>query len=122
VNAQLPPLTGDHTFQGGIYRDVNVVVVDPLHVGWYGTWVTTPTLATNAGSSSTVQIKTEVQNGRSAPIKATLKTDIVDSSGKVITTISSQQQIAAGATVTFDQTTPAVSSGPTTGIATPTRR
>ena len=108
-NAQLPPLTGDHTFQGGIYRDVNVVIVDPLHVTWYGTWVTTPTLATNSGSSSTVEIKTEVQNSRSAAVNATLKTDIVDSSGKVVTTISSPQQIAAGATVTFDQTTPAVS-------------
>jgi hypothetical protein len=109
-NAQLPPLTGDHTFQGGIYRDVNVVVVDPLHVAWYGTWVTTPTLATNSGSSSTVEIKTEVQNNRSAAVSATLKTDIVDSSGKVVTTISSPQQIAAGATVTFDQTTPAINS------------
>ncbi len=108
-NAQLPPLTGDHTFQGGIYRDVNVVVTDPLHVTWYGTWVTTPTLATNSGSSSTVEIKTEVQNNRSAAVNATLKTDIVDSSGKVVTTVSSQQQIAAGATVTFDQTTTAVS-------------
>jgi len=109
-NAQLPPLTGDHTFQGGIYRDVNVVVTDPLHITWYGTWVTTPTLATNSGSSSTVEIKTEVQNGRSSAVNATLKTDIVDNTGKVVTTISSPQQIAAGATVTFDQTTPAVSS------------
>jgi beta-galactosidase len=108
-NAQIPPLTGDHTFQGGIYRDVNVVVTDPLHITWYGTWVTTPTLATNSGTSSTVEIKTEVQNGRSAAASATLKTDIVDSTGKVVTTVSSQQQIAAGATVTFDQTTPAVS-------------
>src|ERR1017187_2339908 len=109
-NAQLPPLTGDHTFQGGIYRDVNVVITDLLHITWYGTWVTTPTLATNTGSSSTVEIKTEVQNSRSAAVSATLKTDIVDSSGKVVTTISTPQQIAAGATVTFDQTTPAVSS------------
>lgn len=108
-NAQIPPTTGDHTFQGGIYRDVDVVVTDPLHVAWYGTWVTTPTLATNSGSSSTVQIKTEVKNGRTAAVKATLKTDIVDSTGKVVTTVSSAESIAAGATVTFDQTTPAIS-------------
>ena len=56
-----------------------------------------------------MKIKTEVQNNRSAAVNATLKTDIVDSSGKVVTTISSQQQIDAGATVTFDQTTPAIS-------------
>ena len=109
-NAQLPPLTGDHTFQGGLYRNVFVVVTDPLHVTWYGTWVTTPTLATSSGSSSTVEIKTEVQNNRSAAVTATLKTDIVDKDGKVVATVSSQQQIAAGKAVTFDQTTPAISS------------
>ncbi|MEO8900071.1 MAG: glycoside hydrolase family 2 TIM barrel-domain containing protein [Polyangiaceae bacterium] len=109
-NAQLPPLTGDHTFQGGLYRDVFVVVTDPLHVTWTGTSVTTPTLATNSGSSSTVEIKTEVQNNRSAAVNATLKSDIVDKDGKIVATVSSQQQIAAGKTVTFDQTTPAISS------------
>jgi len=109
-NAQLPPLTGDHTFQGGLYRDVFVVVTDPLRIAWYGTWVTTPTLATNTGASSTVGIKTEVQNNRAAAVTATLKTDIVDKDGKVVATISSQQQIDAGKTVTFDQTTPAISS------------
>ncbi len=109
-NAQLPPLTGDHTFQGGLYRNVFVVVTDPLHVTWYGTWVTTPTLATSSGSSSTVEIKTEVQNNRSAAVTATLKTDIVDKDGKVVATVSSQQQIAAGKAVTFDQTTAAISS------------
>ena len=109
-NAQIPPLTGDHTFQGGLYRNVFVVVTDPLHVAWYGTWVTTPTLATSSGSSSTVEIKTEVQNNRSAAVTATLKTDIVDKDGKVVATVSSQQQIAAGKAVTFDQTTPAISS------------
>ena len=108
-NAQLPPITGDHTFQGGLYRNVFVVVTDPLHVAWYGTWVTTPTLATNTGSSSTVSIKTEVQNNRSAAVKATLKTDIVDKDSKVVTTISSQLSIEAGKSATFDQTTPAIS-------------
>jgi hypothetical protein len=109
-NARIPPLTGDHTFQGGLYRDVFVVVTDPLHITWYGTWVTTPTLAMNAGASSTVEIKTEVQNNRSAAVNATLKTDIVDKDGKIVATVSSQQQIDAGKTVTFDQTTPAISS------------
>jgi len=109
-NAQIPPITGDHTFQGGLYRDVLMVVTDPLHITWYGTWVTTPTLATNTGASSTVSIKTEVQNNRSSAVSATLKTDIVDQSGKVVATISSQQMIAAKTTVTFDQTTPAITS------------
>src|SRR5262249_12450355 len=44
-NAQIPPRAGDHTFSGGLYRDVNLIVTDPLRVAWYGTFVTTPTLA-----------------------------------------------------------------------------
>ena len=97
-NARIPPVTGDFIFSGGLYRDVNLVVTDPLHVAWYGTWVTTPTLADNSGSSSTVQIKTEVQNSRSATVNATLQTDIVDDTGTVVATTSSEQQIAAGET------------------------
>jgi hypothetical protein len=108
-NAQLPPLTGDHTFQGGLYRDVFLVLKDPVHVAWYGTWVTTPTLAMNAGASSTVAIQTEVQNERATAVMAALTTDIVDKDGKVVATVSSQQAIEPGKTVTFAQTTPAIS-------------
>jgi beta-galactosidase len=107
-NAQLAPRSGDHTFSGGIYRDVNIVVTDPLHVTWYGTFVTTPTLATNAGASSTVDIQTEIRNDRTSDVDCTLRTDIVDSSDKVVTTISSTKTIPAGTTTTVDQTTPAV--------------
>jgi beta-galactosidase len=77
-NAQLAPRNGDHQFDGGLYRNVYVVVTDPLHVTWYGTWVTTPTLATNDGSSSTVNIKTEIRNDGAASADCTLTTDIVD--------------------------------------------
>jgi beta-galactosidase/beta-glucuronidase len=106
---QIPPVTGDFVFQGGLCRNVHLVVTDPLRVTWYGTWVTTPTLAESSGASSTVNIKTEVRNSRSAAVNATLQTDIVDDTGTVVTTVSSEQQIDAGATVEFDQTTSAIS-------------
>jgi len=109
-NAQLAPRGGDHQFSGGIYRDVNLVVTDQLHVTWYGTFVTTPTLASNAGASSTVNVKTELRNDRTASASCSLRTDIQDASGNVVATVTSTQTIAAGATVTFDQTTPAVAS------------
>jgi beta-galactosidase len=41
-NARIAPRAGDSLFVGGIYRDVWLVVTDPLHVTWYGTFVTTP--------------------------------------------------------------------------------
>jgi beta-galactosidase len=89
---------------------VNLVVTDPLHVTWYGTFVTTPTLAANTGASSTVNLKTELRNDRTTGASCTLRTDIQDASGTVVATVTSTQTIAAGTTVTFDQTTPAVSS------------
>jgi beta-galactosidase len=107
-NAQVAPRNGDHTFDGGIYRNLYIVVTDPLHVTWYGTFVTTPTLETNSGSSSTVNVTTEIRNDRSASVNCTLKTDIVDSSGAVVGSKSSSQAIPAGTTVTFDQTTNAI--------------
>lgn len=38
------PRVGEHQFSGGIYRDVYLNVTSPLHVAWYGTFVTTPAL------------------------------------------------------------------------------
>ncbi len=108
-NARIAPRAGDHTFSGGLYRDVFLVVTDPLHVTWYGTFVTTPTLAANSGSSSTAEIKTEIRNDGAASTSCTVRTDIVSASGSTVATVSSTQTVAAGSTVTFDQTTPAVS-------------
>jgi len=58
-NAQIEPRAGDHTFMGGIYRDVRLVVTDPLHVTWYGTFVTTPDVS---NGSAIVNVKTEIAN------------------------------------------------------------
>ena len=58
-NARLAPRVGEHVFSGGIYRNVRLVVTSPLHVAWYGTWVTTPQVSKASG---TVNVKTEVVN------------------------------------------------------------
>jgi beta-galactosidase len=104
-NAQLAPRAGEHTFSGGIYRDVYLVTTDPLHVTWYGTFVTTPTVS---ATSATVNIQTEIQNSNSVAKATTVRTDITDASGTIVATVSSTQTVAAGSTVTFTQTTPAI--------------
>ncbi len=106
-NAQLAPRAGDHTFSGGLYRDVYLVVTDPLHVTWYGTFVTTPTVS---ATSATVNIKTEIRNDNAASKSCTLKTDIVDNKGATVGTVSSTQTVPASSTITVDQTTPAIAS------------
>jgi hypothetical protein len=101
-NAQIAPRAGEHVFSGGIYRDVRLVVTGPLHVTWYGTFVTTPQVSADSG---TVNVKTEIRNDAATDKNCVLQTDILDSDGKTVASISSTQSVAAGTTVTFDQTT-----------------
>ncbi len=39
---QIAPRAGDWLFLGGIHRSVYLVITSPLHVTWYGTFITTP--------------------------------------------------------------------------------
>jgi len=104
-NPRLAPRAGDHIFPGGIYRDVWLVVTDPLHVTWYGTFVTTPTVSKEA---ATVDVKTELQNQGAASKEVSLETDILDADNKSVAHVSSTQTVAAGATEIIDQTCPAI--------------
>ncbi|MDP4181207.1 MAG: glycoside hydrolase family 2 TIM barrel-domain containing protein, partial [Bacillota bacterium] len=105
-NAEIAPRAGEHNFNGGIYRNVYLVLTDPLHTTWYGTFATTPTIS---ASSANVNMKTEVKNDSSASQNCTVKTTIVDAAKTVVTTMQSNYSIAAGATYTFDQTSTAIS-------------
>ena len=118
-NPQLPPRGGDHTFIGGIYRNVWLVATDPLHVTWFGTWVTTPTLAANSGASSTVNIQTEILNNYTTNVSCKVQTDILDANSNIVATVSTTNTIAAGTTNVFNQTTPAVASPNLWSPATP---
>ena len=101
-NPQLAPRAGEHVFSGGIYRDVRLVATGPLHVTWYGTFVTTPQVSKESG---TVNVKTEIRNDSAVAKTCVLKTAILDPDGKTVASISSTQSLPAGTTVTFNQTT-----------------
>jgi beta-galactosidase len=102
----IAPLSGEHVFIGGIYRNVTLVITDPLHVTWYGTFVSTPQAASGSG---TVKVKTEIKNDGSAAASCKVKTVIVDATGAQVTSSESPaQNIAAGATMTFVQTSDAI--------------
>jgi hypothetical protein len=106
----IAPRSGEHVFIGGIYRNVSVVYTDPVHVTWYGTFITTPTVSVASPASATVRIKTEIRNDGSAAGDYTLQSIITDSSGNQVgTTLSSPVSLAAGATATFVQTSSALS-------------
>ena len=92
-NPELAPRAGEHVFSGGIYRDVRLVVTGPLHVTWYGTFVTTPRLSAESG---TVNVKTEIRNDGPTVKQCRLKTDILDPDGKTVASVSSEQSVPPG--------------------------
>jgi glycosyl hydrolase family 2/F5/8 type C domain-containing protein len=104
-NPRLAPRAGDSLFAGGIYRDVWLVITDPLHVTWYGTFVTTPAISNRA---AIVDVKTEVQNQAAVSRNVLLQTEILDPDGNSVARLSSSQTIDAGATATIDQTSPSI--------------
>ncbi|MBN1758946.1 MAG: hypothetical protein JW863_11540 [Chitinispirillaceae bacterium] len=97
----IAPRSGEHVFIGGIYRNVYLAITNPLHVTWYGTFVSTPQVS---AASATVKVKTEIRNDGVADANCTVKTVVVDSTGMRVTSFESIRNVAAGATVMFVQT------------------
>ena len=102
-NPRLAPRAGEHVFSGGIYRNVFLVVTDPLHVDWYGTFVTTPEVSTE---SATVNVKTDVVNASDRQKSATVRQQILDPDGQIAAEFSATQSIATGTTAKFDMSSP----------------
>jgi len=105
-NPRLAPRAGEHVFSGGIYRDARLVVTAPVHVAWYGTFVTTPQVSKESG---TVNVKTEVANDSGGEKLVTVRTSVVDAKGKAVAQMESTQTIAADTTNVFDQTSSPIS-------------
>lgn len=108
-NARVAPRAGEHQFSGGIYRNVRLVVTDPVHVAWYGTFVTTPQVSEERAA---VRVQTEVRNDRNdragAPVKVELVSEVLDADGKQVVVQRSQRMVPAAATVTYEQTLPEI--------------
>lgn len=102
----ITPVGGDHIFIGGIYRNVSLVITDPLHVTWYGTFNSTPQVS---ATSARIKVKTEVKNDGAAAANCKVKTIIVDSTGNEVTSFETTQNVGAGATVTLAQTSSPIS-------------
>ena len=103
--ADLAPRAGEHVFSGGIYRNVRLVKKYPVHIDWYGTWVTTPSLEAQEGRSSNVRVRTEVRNNTGKSGTYRLKIQVKDAEGNVVVERDTVQSVEAGAVAMFDQTT-----------------
>jgi len=85
----------------GIYRNVWLTTLDPVHVEQWGTYVTTPEI--NA-QSATVVIKTKVSNGSNSAAPVNLTTIIQDANGREVARAVAKQVAAKGAHAEVSQT------------------
>ncbi len=113
-DATIAPRTGDYVFIGGIYRDVYLVATDPVHVPWYGTFVTTPFGGTTTAKTynlpksfdaAPVKMVTEVRNDSGSDKNVRVETKIVNATGQIVAEVSSKQSAPASETTEVTQET-----------------
>jgi beta-galactosidase len=84
----------------GIYRNVWLVTTDEVHVGHWGTYVSTPRVT---NSQATVSVRTTVLNGDASDKNVTLTTILYDKDGKQVAKGTVDKRIPANASDTFSQ-------------------
>ena len=93
----------------GIYRDVTMTIVDPIHVDLYGTYVTTPNLESSNGADGTVNAKVTLVNTQYEEPTVTVKAQILDASGNAVGTTASVDVVPGGKEKTEVTLNPSVS-------------
>ncbi len=66
----------------GIYRKVQLVVNEPVHVAQWGTYVTTPQVT---AESATIRVETTLENHTTAGVEPEVETTVLDPKGKEVT-------------------------------------
>lgn len=84
----------------GIYRNVDLLIVDKLHIPVWGTFITTPEVTE---TEAVVQIDTEVINTYSEAKSGVLTTDIYNSKGKKVKTLTSSFSLAPAEKTSIQQ-------------------
>lgn len=73
----------------GIYRDVRLVKLNPVHIPLWGTYVTS---TVNSDGTATVHIEADARNLDSTTVMATVRHTITDSKGKKVSTIETRPE------------------------------
>lgn len=85
-NPDIPPLSADFTFFGGIYRDVNIIITSERHISTThyatnGVYIRTPHVDRN---EAIVEIETLVTNASDKKSELIINSDIVSPSGETM--------------------------------------
>lgn len=98
-NANIPPLTADFTFFGGIYRDVSLISspaihISPVHYASSGVYITTPEVSE---TSATVHVKTMLNNATDKNQKVLVEHQIYATSGEMVASHKKKIKLTAEA-------------------------
>lgn len=101
-NPNIPPLSADFTFFGGIYRDVYLQFMNPVHIAANdyassGVYIRTPEVNNSAAS---LEITTLLTNDMSQPTEIRVENIICDADGKEVKKTQAEVKLAAGETKT----------------------
>lgn len=104
-NENIPPLSADFTFFGGLYRDVYLVTADKVHFtmddhGSNGIKINTPSVSADKAD---VLVSGMVSNQSSASKNLLVVTEISDAQGKMVSKAQSSLQLKAGTDAFFSQ-------------------
>ncbi len=84
----------------GIYRNVRLVITQPVHIAHWGTYVTTPKVSKN---NATVHIETKIQNQSTSVQQVTLETSIVDKFGRKCASTRTVKNVEVDSIGIFEQ-------------------
>ena len=101
-NPNIPPLSADFTFFGGIYRDVYLQFMNPVHIATNdyassGVYIRTPEVNNSAAS---VEITTLLTNDMPQPTEIRVENIICDADSKEVKKTQAEVKLAAGETKT----------------------
>ena len=111
-NKDIAPLTADFTFFGGIYRNVRILVLDPVHFGdekygASGIYISAPKISKQ---SATINITGRLVNDGFVAKEVTLRTTVSDPTGKqVLVKDFKAARIQAGQEYLFNHLLPSIS-------------
>ncbi len=94
----IPPLTADFTFFGGIYRKVTLLMLNPVHFsqqesGSSGIMITTPKVSARKAS---INISSVLENTSSVPRKVRLVSTVYNAKGLAVASINSVSTLKKG--------------------------
>ncbi|MBK5721139.1 DUF4982 domain-containing protein [Dysgonomonas sp. Marseille-P4677] len=84
----------------GIYRNVWLVKVNPIHVDHWGTYITTPEVS---AENANIRITTNIRNTEDTNQKTVLYSILVDAEGKEVAQTNSEIEITAKGTTETEQ-------------------